>query len=64
LYPTKKERTKMDKKYFTEWLEKKVKETLEFEAKDEVNKAFILGAATVMNEILKQVNESKFDINK
>lgn len=54
----------MDKEYFMNWLETKVDETVKFEAKDEVNKAFIYGAATVMNEILKQVNEGKFDKNK
>ena len=50
----------MDKNKFCDWLQLKIEQTLKFEGKDEVNQAFILGAATVMNEILKIVNDDKF----
>jgi hypothetical protein len=52
----------MDKEEFLNWLEKKVNEVLDFKPKDELNKSYILGAATAMHEIFKQVEEGKFDI--
>jgi hypothetical protein len=51
----------MDKKKICIWLQRKVDEVLEFKPKDDINHAYILGAATAMNEMLRQVNEGKFD---
>jgi hypothetical protein len=54
-------RSEMDKNVFCDWLQRKVDETLEVKPKDDINHAYILGAATAMNEILRQVNEGDFD---
>jgi hypothetical protein len=52
----------LDKEKFMNWLEKKVNEVPDFKPKDELNKSYILGDATAMYEVVKQVEEGKFDI--
>jgi hypothetical protein len=52
----------LDKDYFCNWLQAKINEVLEFKPKDDMNKSYILGAASAMSEILKQSIDGKFDI--
>lgn len=52
----------MDKEEFELWLASKMAICLEYQAKDDKNKAFMLGALTAMNEIKAQIEKGRFDV--
>lgn len=51
----------MDKLKFEEWLEEKIKDCTEYKAKDQTNRAFMLGATASLSEILDAVRKGKFN---
>ncbi|MGK9388861.1 hypothetical protein [Bacillus sp. RK1064] len=51
----------MNKEKFETWLESKIKSCAAYKAKDDKNKAYMLGALTAMNEIKAQIEKGWFD---